>query len=472
MKRTKLQMGIYAIAATLLILGCNKQNMQQPPTKQLTTTTANLKTDATAVLLTDAEVVAQKFLQFKNPSTNITIKTAETVTKDGLPYLHIINASKGFVMLSADSIYPPLLAYDSLNNFDKGSINAGLAAWFNKHGEEMDFVRNTKNAYTDSIAQVNKTLWKAMGQAIVGKQDAKTNVVALPGDPPTLINTVPAYLTTNAVVPPLLHSHFTQGLGYNQNCPPGSYQGTGHTPAGCVPVAIAQVMGFWQYGTRTGSQYNWSIMPIHEPLGTNDAGYAEVSRLIYDIGTTPMNPALGGQLTNYADLNNDGSGGSTSDEDNIPYVFNTFQYSSATRTTESGVQGTAYATLIANEVANNQRPCILSGYPNQGSFIGIINWREGTGHTWVCDGSNVTNYYAGYTNTYSDGYGHLSYKTVYTTTITTTLLHMNWGLSGAITSPGGPNNDGWYNASVDYTANPANRVDYQAFQTVIYNIHP
>jgi hypothetical protein len=46
---------------------------------------------------------------------------------------------------------------------------------------------------------------------------------------------------------------------------------------------------------------------------------------------------------------------------------------------------------------------------------------------------------------------------------------MNWGWGPAFA--GGPNNDGWYNDAIDYTAAPDSN-DYGYFQTIIYNIHP
>jgi hypothetical protein len=106
---------------------------------------------------------------------------------------------------------------------------------------------------------------------------------------------------------------------------------------------------------------------------------------------------------------------------------------------------------------------------SSGFGLGILPIPKGTGHSWVCDGSQVTTYYSGYTNTYKDFWGRIYSETLYTSYTLYRVLHMNWGWGTNL--PGGTNNDGWYLCDVNYTLAP-NGNDYQYFQTIIFNIHP
>lgn len=123
---------IILIVSALLLFSCKKD--EGVKFKGLTTTTFDIKTDSTAVTLSLATQLALHFLQSKNPSIVVTIKSAETIIKNGILYFHIINANDnaGFVIFSTDSIYAPLLAYDSIGNFDKNNLNPGLVMWLNK----------------------------------------------------------------------------------------------------------------------------------------------------------------------------------------------------------------------------------------------------------------------------------------------------------------------------------------------------
>ena len=107
---------------------------------------------------------------------------------------------------------------------------------------------------------------------------------------------------------------------------------------------------------------------------------------------------------------------------------------------------------------------------------------SGEGHTWACDGSIVTTYYSGVTNTYKTFYGQIYSQTTYTSVETISFLHMNWGWES--TSTGAPidevgnllssSNNGWYDCDTNYTQSGTASGDenFQYFQIVDYNIHP
>ncbi len=492
----------------VMLYSCGKVITEKPTTVQ--TTTIDIVSSSNSIPLSKAIGIAIKFLQSKNPNTTVTIKNSQTIIKNGIPYFHIINANKGFVVLSPDSAYSPLLAYDNTGNFSfaQNDLNAGLVRWINKHAHELDYIRNNKNSYTDSIVKKNKILWKTFGNIDFTVSNSSNSTIkprnlsiskpnptpfcigcgcggCLPGDPPTLISSVPAYNYTNSIVVPFCGTFWNQGYPYNQYCPAGSFSG-GHVPTGCLPTAMAQIMYYY----KSPSTYDWTSMikyidgnnPATQPGPANAAGFTESARLVHDIGTSSgpvfisaFNNGLfpTAQFAYYQDK-------ITSAEDTYsPYVFGLFGYS-ASRTetiTDQVFNGpqnyTAYADLLVNEITTNNRPCIISAFPDEVhpwylGLSGLLLWvPNGNGHSWVCDGSDISTYYWGTTNTYVNYTGTYS-QTTYTSWQTISLLHMNWG--EGYYKPGGINNDGFYDCSINYTNFPGN-INYPYFQTIIYNIH-
>jgi hypothetical protein len=130
--------------------------------------------------------------------------------------------------------------------------------------------------------------------------------------------------------------------------------------------------------------------------------------------------------------------------------------------TSGPANGYVYNIALSNELQNYKRPCLVSGFPGEVTN-GLFYASQGSGHTWVCDGSNETNVWTGTTNTYKDAYGNITTQTTYTTLVVWYSLHMNYGNDG--------NGDGWF-AGNNYTTSAADNENFQYFQEIITNIHP
>ncbi len=484
------------LAISLLMLhSCSK--IVSENTSIVQTTTQNIRLDSNTITLSDATKLAQLFLQSKNKNLTITIKDAQTIVKNGIPYFHVINANKGFVIVSPDSLYSPLLAYDSINNFSfaNKNLNPGLVNWFNKHAHEMDFVRNTKTTYTDSIGKTNKILWRIFGGAVkqvysmpihnnpIVVHTGQVNTLVLP---PTLISTLPAYNYVNTTVGPLCATQWGQWSPYNQFCP--VVNGT-QAPTGCVPTAMAQIMYYWgkpsSYLPSFGIAphvYNWNTMALKVDDSNSNTDptqhpeyYTGIATLMSDIGSSFIfYPYL--QFASYGTLE------TSADDGNCPGIFNLFGYSGVERTTSivgqvlsgNDMNGICYNDFLINEIQNNNRPCMIGSYPSRDEtvifWIDIFN-PSGDAHEWVCDGSNVSTYYSGYINTYKDFWGNITTQTIYTSSATISLLHMNWGWDGKDYYLNILPNNGWYDCSVNYTQASSVSPNFQYFQTIVYNIH-
>jgi Peptidase C10 family/Spi protease inhibitor len=472
--------------AVLCFLSCSKNIVNEHQGYQ-TTGNLNLKTDNTGVTLGSAQKLAILFLSSKNPNIDVKIKNALTIEKNGIPYFHVINTNAGFAILSSDSLYKPIIAFDSVNNFslEAKDINVGIALWMNKHAHQLETVRKTGNPIIDSIGNENRMLWRAVGNSLVnGSKQQNLSTTSTNGHagvqmlPPTLISSVPINYSTNSTVGPLCSTLFDQTYPWNQDCPIDPKEnGTpyvGIDPAGCVPVAMAQVMYFWHFPTS----YNWTSMAKSVNLSipaqnyyTTPGAFTESARLISNIGTTPgdfwtsvLHSLKSSKFAYYSNA------GTSCDMEYCATIFNTFGYSSAT--TSEGIadqvasgprDGVPYLGLITNEIQNYRRPCLVGGNNSENNEV-LFYLPSSDGHTWVCDGSNVTWYYSGTQNTYKSSTGVITVQTSVSNYYTSYFLHMNWGLGGI--------DNAWYDATIDYSNVPSLHEDFKYFQLVTSSIHP
>jgi len=194
----------------------------------------------------------------------------------------------------------------------------------------------------------------------------------------------------------------------------------GKAYAGCVPIAIAQVMKFHQYPIS----YNWSSMP-------NNYGTTTTASLIKDIHNSITINVFGNEIPA---ISYDCDGTGVDKDYNTSGVFkNKFGYSSASQA------GYNYETV--KQQLRLTRPVILGGGRKSGWWI-FSTYKDG--HMWVCDGFRRSFIWS---EDCSMGWGYL-------------YLHMNWGWGGY--------ENGWYafnNFNPDtYTFN------YQV--KMVYNIKP
>lgn len=186
----------------------------------------------------------------------------------------------------------------------------------------------------------------------------------------------------------------------------------GRAYAGCVPIAIAQVMKYHNYPTN----YNWSSMP-------NSYGTTTTASLINDIHNS------------ISGISYDCDGTGVDHDYNVASVFtNHFNYSSASQA--------GYNRETIKQQLRLNRPVILAGGSDAGWWI-FHNYTDG--HMWVCDGfRRIQNY----SEDCSMGWGYLYF-------------HMNWG---------------WYNGSENgwYAYNNFNPGEYTFNYDVkmVYNIKP
>lgn len=289
-------------------------------------------------------------------STNAAKLEIESIVPFGdneQPSFYIVNYkdNKGYVMLSADKRVDAVMAFSTSDNFvieDDPDLPSGLVDWMYNADDVIEEVRLTDGAGIEleteaNQAKINQDLILMVQQSFYQEPDDHLPTTPDPCAPWTIKNG------------PLMTTTWGQGPGYNDFVPKTgcSTYSNGRAPAGCVAVAMAQLMKYHRYPVH----YNWSAMPDEE-------GSPATASLIYRTGKS-VDMTYGC----------DGSGAYSED---IPNAFKqTFGYRSASIADYT----TSNFKTVVKEI-NQGYPVILSGGRRSNGLL--PQYRDG--HSWVCDG--------------------------------------------------------------------------------------
>jgi hypothetical protein len=310
----------------------------------------------------------------KSSSTESTTRTVETINEiksaQGRTSFYVINYNEGgYILLSADNRIQPILAFSENNEFniDENLYPPGLKFWMNDTKKQITDIQHSNIEQSEKI----KFAWDEVETAL---ETSSQSMFAKEGP------IEECYEHTEIItVGPLLNSTWYQTGGFNSAL---SYitcnNVNSHVLAGCVIIAMGQVMKYYQHPTN----YNWSSMPL-------TYGTTTTANFIADI-----HDAIGNEYSGNPVYNCDGTGVSSSANMGI-VLKNQFNYSYASSSNYN------YNTVKSN--LNNNRPVILSGHNG-----------TGVGHMWVCDGYQQLFFY------FDDCTGGYYYP----------LFHMNWGWGG------------------------------------------
>lgn len=258
----------------------------------------------------------------------------------------------GFVIVSGNTVLPPILAYSAENAFPSmESAPDNLKQWVRHYSDMIDFA-NAEGIVPEAEVQ---QMWDNAARGIFTAKNAKS-------------------------VNPLVNTRWNQDCYYNEYCPEdNSGWGWWGPPcqrayAGCVACAMAQVMKYWDYpqqgfgshsythstyGVQSAdfgaTTYRWDEMP-DEIFSSNDA----IATLMYHCGVS-------------VDMNYGPEGSGAQSRDVETAMRSYFGYCGAKYREKSSFGDAAWIALLKTEL-DAARPIYYSG--NNGD----------SGHAFVCDG--------------------------------------------------------------------------------------
>lgn len=243
--KTSFKFFFYTLA-TIFIFGCDEK-------VDLNSDFSEVNTDFSVTFI-DVEEAKSIAYQFMNLNNSFRKREAETeriiisssvvksekrninVNKGCDTLMYIFNFSKGFTIVSAIKQIYPILAYSEDNCFGESETdNVGPSIWLDYMRNTIEKIiedSNTKNIFADVYNSMQFEENEPIQQTRSQFYDEIRNYVE-----------VGPYLTTE----------WHQGYPFNTSTP--EINGD-NAPAGCVPIAVAQVVNY--HRVLTGENINWT----------------------------------------------------------------------------------------------------------------------------------------------------------------------------------------------------------------------
>ena len=222
---------------------------------------------AAPISQSSAEQVARNLFIERSSNTQLSIRTAETISDDDLELYHIFNlVPSGFIIVSADDRAVPILGYSFENDYRTEGQPVSVIYFMDK------FKADIKSAIVNNsfqIESVRNKWFKYQSSNIERSRDRS--------------------------VSPLLTARFDQGSTWNTMCPLDGAGPDGHALVGCVAVSMVQVMHYWKYpefGSGSNSYYhsdygnlsaNFNTLYDYENM-ENSVGNTASQKLLYHAG--------------------------------------------------------------------------------------------------------------------------------------------------------------------------------------------
>ncbi|MFB5622833.1 MAG: C10 family peptidase [Nitrosarchaeum sp.] len=332
----------------------------------------------------------EPILRRKNGLSNSNITKVNSAAIDTLLYIVNFEDSLGFAILSADKRIPSTV----LAVIDSGNVNS---SFFTGNKETIDLNKfNLYNAekdeyYVGSFGQVAPELIYDYAEGSIDGGGGTVSTV-----------TVYDNWQIKEKVTPLLSTLWHQGAPFNNNCP---LYGSKRAPAGCVAVAVAQIMVFHEFPKTLycdGYFCEWSEMKkINSKTNVSYTGtyttQNEVSHFLWNVGGWC-------NMTYTADW----SFALPSSAKNCMSIY--------------GYQNLELNTSLLDNSAYNETSVINMLKNNNPVFIAAISGVT-DGHAWVLDG------YVKRARTVRT-VNSLNGSTLSSRTENETLIHCNWGWNG------------------------------------------
>ena len=229
---------------------------------------------ASPVDVNTAQKLGLKYVQGNASKQVASLDLAYTqTTESGANALYVFNFDGGYIIVAADDVAQPILAYGEEGNFDANNIADALAYYLRHYARQIEYAVNNNMTASPEIAEQ----WEQIRNfgVIKGERDMRGDVA------------------------PLISTNWNQDNPYNLLCPTGQGGPAGHAYAGCVATAMSMVMKYWNwpdhgqgshsytpsgYPTQSAdfenTYYQWTNMPNT----CNNSNYQAVALLMYHCG--------------------------------------------------------------------------------------------------------------------------------------------------------------------------------------------
>lgn len=290
---------------------------------------------------------------------DISLELYTTKMKAGEPVYYMYNVvPEGFIIISADDLYNPVLGYSVTGQLEDPFKNANFADWMEEYEKAIINLRQ------DSFEQTPE---------LQARWERYTN-----SDETALLNP-----EKSRDIPPLMTNLWNQDSPYNFMCPEDASGPGSHTYAGCVATAMSMIMYHYKYpeqGSGSNSYYfypygwisanfgettyNWDAMMDEIMPSSPEQSIEAIAELQYHCGV-----AVDMQYSP------DGSGAYSNDVPDA--IKNYFGYSSSAQyLLKSYYTNVQWQNLIIDQLENNH-PIYYSGQDDEGGHAFGLDGMQG-----------------------------------------------------------------------------------------------
>lgn len=373
------------------------------------------------------------------------------VNENDEPIIYVLNLkeNQGFVVMSASVLERPILAYANEGRFDLDDVadHEGVNDWLMNKFLKISGLEDIGEPWSVDVPNQ----WNAMGIYIgIGLEDNNGNPIIW--EPSVLID------ENTEIYGPLLgdikwgqrNGASTTTVMYNNTVRYNNCSG-GIAPAGCVAVAMGQIMKYHNHPNLFNIADMYPYVTSGAPYPHNNINASNIANLLGHIGS---NIGMNYSCTRSGAYSQDARTAFNVDYD---YVTNQLQGMNLNSIKADVINGKpvyldGYRSV---EVVVTQRPIRLIFRMSIGKTK--TKNRYYNGHAWVGDGyQKVT------------GYFHNPNNNTYFYATIADHVHMNWGWRGSF--------NGWYDydlwEDINPIANPGNQTQYIYNQNMIDYITP
>lgn len=378
-----------------------------------------------------AAIVAENFLESQTEGTDFKVSGIDSIVDyKGRTALYVFNFSpKGFVITSNNVCNEPIVAYSDEGGFEKINKETPVALLYWLSGTILfnEYIREDESVPTEVI-QSNIVNWQDNSPHV------KIEIIPdrIRHDYLCKDNNWKKVDSSQTKIGVFTTTKWGQGEPYSNFTP---YK----CPAGCVAVAVGQIMKFHKYPNDSNDpKFNWNIMP-DIARNINQQGAINIALLLKDIGEKVN--------MRYAPS---ASGAYSIDARNA--LVNDYGYSSSAHLADYNHR------RVVNDIVSKRSPIYMDGFAEKKIYYWrwwLVRWHYepyevySDGHAWVCDGyKKITE------KKYSKGCDR-------EILVTREFLYMNWGWNG------------WYNGWYSNNSRPNSSSDpnFPYKRQCIYDIH-
>ena len=235
---------------------------------------------ASPVDLDQARHLGMKYVQSHSAKQVTELNLVYTeMTESGNPAVYIFNFDGGFVLVSADDVARPILAFSDEQSVDPSLMPDGFAYYLRFYARQIAYAQENNLEPESEVTSE----W-----IHVSKDGFENDNRSTRGD-----------------IQPLVTLSWNQDYPYNYYCPTGHGGPGGRAYAGCAATAMSMVMKYWNwpvqgngeysytpegYPTQTvnfgNTTYDWANMPNSISSGSPQANIFAVATLMYHCGVS------------------------------------------------------------------------------------------------------------------------------------------------------------------------------------------